>query len=338
MPRSFPAYGEGFLWTRRGLVMVNELKREESVFGVNSKGSYSWEAVSRSGKIKTGEFRRIITDQGESVIAKESWIFTTRGLMRARDLSAGVVTELVGIPKNFRESLEVTDRLTVCDSRGNDYEIDQGLAYVLGLQKRVRKLDKNKVRFLGFDEKHAIKIARCASDWLSQYRKHDHVRIGGNRVIVRSELMTELCRLYETVPPPLAVRCSPSLLASFLVGFFESSVWVNRYEDPPFYFQLPVSEQTRFIIIALRLFGIVPAKIHVLGVEEGAIVVNIFIKETDFDAVVKDNFDSVKGKIRNYSYVRNILGIRGDTFTVEIRSRDEHWSPIVDLMPIHALP
>lgn len=336
--RKFNAHAECFLWTKSGIIMTKELSGDDVILGINSRGTFSWEPISTNKKFRSREFCRLIMDQGDSLVAKDSWIFTTRGSTRARDVVKGTVIELTGIPKMQTYTSQDSTKLKILDLQGNQYELDAGLSYIFGLQKRIKRVGKDKVKFFA-DEKNAIQLAKIVTSWLRKHQNQDSIFFKGNKVIVKSKLFADVCNIYELLPP-MEVRNSKQMLSSFLKGFVESCIMIDRYQKPPFYLQIPLTDQviSRFIVIALRYFGIAPQKVMISQKSGEAKKINLFIKELDFKKIIAGKIGFEYGKIKNYSAVKEIIVTRGDSLSIEIQSEDKHWSPVVDMIPLHAIP
>lgn len=338
MPRRFLALAGGFVWTRRGLLVANELRDREEILGVDSRGSCSWESVGARGKQRDAKFELIVTDHCASAIAGESRVSTTRGPVRAQDLQPGNIVELAVVPKIERKE-EPLGSSTLRDSFGDNFKVDAGLCYLFGLQKRVRRVEGNSVWISCVDRQQEIRVAQLVDGWLTLQGRRDRILFGQGRVAIRSPVLADLCNLYGSLPPPREVRCSTGFLASFLKGYSESSIMINNNEEPRTYFQLPLRPgvATRFVLLAMRFFGIEPEKLGLLLEADGGPLVDAFVRETDFGALASGRPGEARGRQHNFSAVRGVFPLEAAGVVMDILGQDEHWSPIVESMPVYAI-
>ncbi|MEM2112222.1 MAG: hypothetical protein QXX08_10180 [Candidatus Bathyarchaeia archaeon] len=337
--------GDGFVWTPHGLSKVSELKLGDLVLGIKS-GKPSWSPIpSVSKRPGFDRLLRVITDGNEVLVSKLCEVFTVGGVRRASELSMGEILETFNIPQEIQEAMNDEKPLFVSSEVG-PLRIDSKVAYILGTQVKSPKLE-DKVIIRDLNPNHAYEVARLCSEALKeQFIRHKIYYVaGGKKVRVDCSPLAEVCReVTETNIPRFIRQSNTTVLRHFLTGLLDTIICFSEFEDPPTFFITLArqSEFRRFIVNCLRLFGIVPIKTYVFSPSHGLTYVKTYISPQDLRELglkfirVKDAprpIDSQKGKPMSYCMIRSITEFQGRLFS--LIEPELHWSPIVDMTPLH---
>jgi len=335
---------DSFVWTHQGLSKVSELKPRDELLGIKS-GKPSWSTINSLSKKPGLEWLlRIITDGNEVLVSRLCELFTVSGVKRATDLSVGEILETFNIPQEIQESIN-NEKPVFVESEVGPFRIDPKVAYILGTQIKSPKIE-GRVIIRGLYPNHAYEVARLCSEALKeQFIQHKIYYVeGGKKVRVDCNALAEACReITERTIPRFIRQSSAPVLRHFLAGVLDTMICLNESDDPPTFFITPVeqSELRRFIVGCLRLFGVIPSKTYVFHSSQGLFVKTYvdpqalrqlglrFIRaESGPKPVV-----SRKNTAMSYCIIRNLAELQGKL--ISFPEPELHWSPIVDLSPLH---
>jgi hypothetical protein len=335
--------GENFVWAERGLLKVNELHPNDNILGISREGK-----VSRSSlnivKTRQGKIIRITTDSNESLLASDCEIFTVEGIRQASGVSIGDLVETANIPL---EILETLDRKALQSIQFDEHEIklDEKLGYVIGSQIRSKRFG-HKVVFDKIDTEKAYFLATLCNDIRKTSGiggKIFYVK-GGKRIRVDSWILAQLCgAIWKTNKVSTEIRGSPAaVMRAFVAGILDMILQTNKAETPPTFFSTSAyeSELRRFILNVLRLYGVIPVRVHCVPQQDGSTFLKCSINTSDLSKLGLRFIRAInippipqEAKAISYSTVRNISRFRDTVFYLS--APEPHWSPIVDLTPLH---
>ena len=131
-------------------------------------------------------------------------------------------------------------------------------------------------------------------------------------------------------------------MTSFLCGTLDMILMKNSADNPPTFFST-IEEQTdfrRFLLNILRLSGVIPVRMRIVTRSEYE---NYFKCSVNPGDLARIGVNFLKGKITpnsiqetktiSYSSIRYISSRQGRV--VYLTTNEPHWSPIVDLLPLH---
>jgi hypothetical protein len=340
----FLVSGENFVWAERGLLRVAELCLDDNIVGISREGKTSWSSITIPGFKEKDEIIRITTDSNECLLAPDCEVFTVEGIKKVSSLSVGDLVETANIPFEISETLDRNALQRVqCGDR--EIAIDEKLGYVLGTQIRSKR-DPDKVVFDQIDtEKYYLLASLC-----DQIRKT--LGVGGRisyvlprrRIRFDSWILAQLCEaMWKTNKVAIELRESPPrVMHAFVAGILDMILQRNKTETPPTFFSTTGyhGELRRFILNVLRLHGVIPVRMRCVPQQDGSISFKCAINTSDlsklglrFIRTMEIPSTLQEAKAISYSTVRNISRFR-DT-TVYLSAPEPHWSPIVDLTPLH---
>jgi len=337
--------GESFVWSHRGLLKIRELRPDDSILGIDEKGRPCWSTIS-NGIRKYGRTRifRITTDGNEVWLSEGCEAYTIEGIRKASGLSKEALLETFNIPEETRVFLEGREPAYVMTDAG-PIVIKEKMAYLLGTQIKSRKYE-HKVIIDGLNPDYAYILAKLCSEALREQfiRGKIYYVAGGKKVRIDCEALASICSSISERNIPLSVRQSnATTLKEFLCGILDAILYLDEAETPPTYFQTfgVQSELRRFIFNVLRLYGIIPAKTYVIHPSEGLTYMRTFINISDLSRIglrfirSKEIIKEVKPPIKKMSYsaVRNV--VKFNDVAYYLLEPKLHWSPIVDLTPLH---
>lgn len=346
MPQmGFLVSGESFAWCHKGLLKIKELKPDDPILGIDEEGRPNWSMIP-NGIRKYGKTRifRITTDGSEILLSEGCEAFTIEGVRKASTISKGELLETFNIPEEIRFFLEGREAAYVITDVG-PMTIKGKMAYLLGTQIKSRKYE-HKVIIDGLNPDHAYILAKLCSEALREQfiRGKIYYVAGGKKVRIDCDVLASICSDISEGNMPLSVRKSnATALKEFLCGILDVILYLDEAETPPTYFQtLGVqSELRRFIFNVLRLYGIIPAKTYVIHPSVGLTYMRTFIDVSDLSRLglrfirSKETIKEVKPPIKKMSYstVRNVAEFNDVAYYIS--EPKLHWSPIVDLTPLH---
>lgn len=333
------------MWAERGLIRVAELCPDDNIVGISREGKTSWSSIAIPGFKEKDRIIRITTDSNECLLAPDCEVFTVEGIKKVSSLSVGDLVETANIPFEILERLDMNPlQLVQCGDR--EIAIDEKLGYVLGTQIRSKR-DPDKVVFdhLVLDTEKYYLLASLCND----IRKTSG--IGGKisyvyarkRIRFDSWILVQLCEaIWKTKKVAIELRKSPpKVMHAFVAGILDMILQRNKIETPPTFFSTTGyhSDLRRFILNVLRLYGVIPIRTHCVPQQDGSISFKCSINTSDLSKLglkfitMKIPPTLQEAKAISYSTVRNISRFR-DT-TVYLSAPEPHWSPIVDLAPLH---
>jgi hypothetical protein len=336
--------GDSFVWTRRGLPKVSELKPGDVLLGIKS-GKPSWSIIpSVSKRQGLDRLLRITTDGNEILVSKLCEVFTVSGVKRASELSVGEILETFNIPQEIQESMNDGKPVFV-ESEVGPLRIDGKIAYILGTQVKSPKFE-GKVIIRDLNPNHAYEVAKLCSEALKeQFIRHKIYYVaGGKKVRVDCNALAEACReITETNIPRFIRESNTTVLRHFLTGVLDTIICLSEFEAPPTFFitLAKQSEFRRFIVNCLRLFGIIPTKTYVFHPSQGLKYVKTYVNPQDLcqlglrfiRAKEGPRIVSQRGKAMSYCTIRDIAEFQGKLYS--LLEPELHWSPIVDMAPLH---
>jgi hypothetical protein len=336
--------GENFVRAERGLLRVAELSPDDNIVGISREGITSWSSVTIADFKENGNIMRITTDSSECLLAPNCEIFTVEGIKRVSGLSLGDLVETANIPF---EILEMLEKKALRSIQFDDHEItlDEKLGYVLGAQIRSEGY-RDRVVFDQIDTEKAYLLASLCDDIRKTSGiggKIFYVR-GGKRIRFDSWILAQLCEaIWKTNKIAIELRESPPrVMHAFVAGILDMILQRNKIETPPTFFSTKGydGELRRFILNVLRLYGVIPARMHCVPQKDGAISFKCSINTSDLSKLGLRFIRAIKipptlqeAKAISYSAVRNISRFRDTAFCLS--APEPHWSPIVDLAPLH---
>jgi hypothetical protein len=341
---------ESFVWTQRGLLTTGELKPGDKLLGMEA-GKPSWSAISSGGKkYNFDRLVRIITDGNEVSVSRACEVFTLSGIKKASDVVVGDILETFNIPNEIRMQMD-SRGASVVESDAGPIKIDSKIAYVLGTQIKSPKFE-NKVVIRGLNPNHAYEVARLCSEALKeQFIRHKiYYLAGGKKVRIDCDVLVGICRMINEETVPRFIREShATALRHFVCGILDTIVCISESEDPPTFF-ITLAKQSvvrRLILNVLRLWGVIPVKTYFFHPSYGLAYIRTYVNPQDLRQFglrfirSKDAPEptiSQKGKPISYCTVRDVVEFHGKT--LYLPEPKLHWSPIVDIAPIHrhALP
>jgi len=341
----FLVSGENFVWAERGLLRVAELSSDSNIVGINHEGKTSWSSITIAGFKEKDGIMRITTDSNECLLAPDCEVFTAlEGIKKVSSLSVGDLLETANIPLEISETLDRNALQRVqCGDR--EIVIDEKLGYVLGTQIRSRDPDKVVFDHLVLDAEEYYLLASLCND----IRKTSG--IGGKisyvyarkRIRFDSWILVQLREaIWRTKKVAIELRESPpKVMHAFVAGILDMILQRNKTETPPTFFSTTGyhGELRRFILNVFRLYGVIPVRTRSVPQQDGSISFKCSINTSDLSKLglrfitMKIPPTLQEAKAISYSTVRNISRFR-DT-TVYLSAPEPHWSPIVDLTPLH---
>jgi len=322
---------------------ISELCPNESILGISREGKTSWSPMDIV-KTKQGRMTRLTTDSSETLLAPNCEIFTVEGIKQVSAVSLGELVETANIPT---EILEMLDKKVFQSIQVDDYEIklDEKTAYVIGAQIRSRRFPF-KVVFDQIDPEKAPLLARLCSDIRKTSGiggKIFYVK-GGRRIRFDSWILAEVCgEMWKTNKVSAKIRESPAgVMHAFVVGMLDMILQKNSAETPPTFFSTAShdSELRRFILNVLRIYGVIPPRMSCVTQQDGSTSFRSSINTSDLEKLGLRFIRAMKippalqeTKAISYSAVKNILHYRGTLCSLS--TSESHWSPIVDLTPLH---
>lgn len=167
---------------------------------------------------------------------------------------------------------------------------------------------------------------------------------GGRRVRFDSTILASACKeLWKDYNILFAIRHSrPSVILSFASGVLDMILQKNAHENPPSYFVTDgqVSELRRFLLNSIRLSGVIPAKMHTAAHQDESIFFRCSVNTADLARLGLNFIRGMTGreglqeiKPISYSSVKHISSVQGKL--LYLSTEEPHWSPIVDLLPLH---
>jgi len=337
--------GESFVWSHRGLLKIKELKKDDLILGIDGEGRPHW-AMIPNGIRKYCRTRifRITTDGNEILLSEGCEAFTIEGVKKASNISKGELLETFNIPEEICLILEGREAAYVMTDVG-PITIKGKMAYLLGTQIKSRKYE-HKVIIDGLNPGHAYVLAKLCSEALREQfiRGKIYYVAGGKKVRIDCDVLASICSNVSEGNIPLSVRESnATALKEFLCGVLDVILYLDEAETPPTYFQTfgVQSELRRFIFNVLRLHGVIPAKTYVVHPFGGTTYMRTFVNVSDLSRLglkfirSKEAIREVKPPIKKMSYstVRNVAEFNGVAYYFS--QPKLHWSPIVDLAPLH---
>lgn len=340
----FLVSGENFVWAERGLLRVVELCPDDNIVGISPEGKTSWSSITIAGFKEKDGIMRITTDGNECLLAPNCEVFTVEGIEKASSLEVGDLVETANIPF---EILEMLEKKALRSIQFDDHEItlDGKLGYVLGAQIRSERY-RDRVVFNQIDSEKAYLLASLCND----IRKTSGIAgkifyvQGGKRIRFDSWILAQLCKaMWKTNKVAIEIRESPPIVMhAFVAGILDMVLKSNKRETPPTFFSTTGyhGELRRFILNVLRLYGVIPVRMHCVPQQDGSIFFKCSINTSDLSKLGLRFIRAMEipptlqeAKAISYSAVRNISRFR-DT-TVYLTAPEPHWSPIVDLTPLH---
>lgn len=305
--------------------------------GLDSRSNYSWGSLTSLKKTAKEEFTRLLMDCADVTFSKKSRVFSPGKIIGVSKISKESIVELAdlqGVPKE----LTWESYLPLIDYSGREYSLDELISYVLGLQEHAKEVFPNKVRFYASSRIDPLKIAKMLVQWGIKNKLKLKPIIGARSIFIISRALVSLCQTYESLIPPPQIRSNFKCLISFMAGVLDSSLRINRNQDPPFYLQIDIQKPSvlAFYLNVLRLVGITPRKLHILKLDESPWCANLFLNEKDTD--IMKAFESAtesRRAARCYSMVKEVLPFAERGFLLSVDSEDEHWSPLVNVVPMH---
>jgi hypothetical protein len=341
----FIVSGQDFLWTERGLIRVAELCPDDSIVGIDREGKTSWSSIVILDLEKKSTIIRITTDSNECLLAPDCEVFTVEGIKKVADLSVGDVVETANIPIEILQKLD-SNTLQVFEFADHEIAIDERLGYILGTQIRSKRYpDKVVFDHLLLDGEKYYMLASICND----IRKTSG--IGGKisyvyarrRIRFDSRLLAQLCEaIWKTKGIAIELRKSPpKVMHAFVVGILDTILQRNKIETPPTFFSTIEyqGELRRFILNVLRLYRVIPFRMHCVPQGDGSISFRCSINTSDLSKLglkfitMEIPPTPPEGRSISFSVVRNMSRLRGTTIYLSVP--EPHWSPIVDLTPLH---
>ncbi len=335
---------KNFVWAERGLLRAAELCPNDDIVGFNGEGKTSWSSITIAGSQKKGEILRITTDSNECLLAPDCEVFTVGAIRKVSSLEVGDFIETANIPF---EILEMLEKKALRSIQFDDHEItlDDKLGYVLGAQIRSERY-RDRVVFDQIDTEKAYLLASLCND----IRKTSGIRgkifyvQGGKRIRFDSWILAQLCdAMWKTNDVAIEIRESPPrVMHAFVAGILDMILQRNKAETPPTFFSTTGyhGELRRFILNVLRLYGVIPVRMRCVPQQDGSLSFRCSINTSDLSKLGLRFIRTMEilptlqeAKAISYSTVRNIS--RFIDTTVHLSAPESHWSPIVDLTPLH---
>lgn len=341
----FAVSGENFVWTERGLLRVAELCPDDNIVGISGEGKTSWSSITIAGFKEKSQIMRITTDSNECLLAPDCEVFAIGIIKKASSLEVGDFVETANIPF---EVLEMLEKKALRSIQFDDHKItlDEKLGYVLGAQIRSERYRDRVV----FDQVIDAEKAYLLANLCAQIRKTLGIggkifyAQGGKRVRFDSWILAQMCKtMWGANSVSEEIRESPSIVMhAFVAGILDMVLQRNKSEKPPTFFSTTGyhGELRRFMLNVLRLYGVIPVRMHCVPQQDGSISFKCSINTSDLSKLGLRFIRTMKMpptlqevKAISYSVVRNISRFRDTAFYLS--APEPHWSPIVDLAPLH---
>jgi hypothetical protein len=338
----FVVGSEGYVWTERGLLKVSEI-RDDIVLGIDCNGRHSWSNI-HCIKTKKAKLIRLTTDSSETLLSNNSEIYTIDGIKRASNINNGVLLETANIPSDVFNKLNTEISSFAVRVGERTIEINEKISYLMGAQINAKRYS-DKIVF----DRLEVNKAHIVASFCDEVRKSIgggkiYYIGGGKRVRFDSAILASSCNdLWKSYNILYPIRHSRSVvIMSFISGVLDMILKTNNAENPPTYFATneDQSEFRRFLLNGLRLSGVIPVRVHTAFHQDGSIYFKCSVNTADL-AKVGLNFirgftvqtPSQEPKSISYSAVRHISSVQGKLSFIS--AEEPHWSPILDLLPLH---
>jgi hypothetical protein len=333
---------ESFVWTEKGLLKICEVSGDDKVLGIGSDGKHCWASLNLE-KAKRGKVIRLTTDSSETLLSPNCEIYAIEGIRKVSAMTKGVIVETANIPSAVIEELA---KRTPCSIQINEcsIEINERLGYLMGAQIRAKRY-YNKIVFDQIEIDKAYIVASICND-VRKFLGGGKIYYvaGGKRVRFDSPILAEICgEVWKTNKILTEIRESPPVvMQSFVAGILDMILQKNSAESPPTFFSTSEadSELRRFMLNVFRLYGVIPARMNIALQQDGSISFRCSINTLDLAKLGLNFIKRIRiplilqeTKSISYSFVKDVSSFQGKIFYMS--TQEPHWSPIVDLVPLH---
>lgn len=129
---------EGFIWTERGLLKTGEITKDDKVLGIGSDGRHSWSSLNRI-KTRKSKLVKLTTDSSETLLSKDSEIYTVEGIRKISSVNNDVLIETANIPSEVVDRLNGDLPLVSINIGECKIEINEKISYLIGAQIKAKR-------------------------------------------------------------------------------------------------------------------------------------------------------------------------------------------------------
>lgn len=247
---------DSFVFTRYGVVSINQLPPDSSVLGVEGIGkSTQFERVAIVGEEKATIGIRLITQATDSILMPQTRIFSER-VYEAGNLSP--INEI-----EFHNPLKTSGFNPGLNEKVVD--LQPRSAYVIGLMRNIVHSSSKCLAFLirdANDSEYISHIKQSVTNLADKVNEKIRIEINEGKlghlwIVFKGKAVREMQRAVSEISPERAcIDLSPELLREFVAGMLDAYVSEPFYGgDPVITFSIEDSVPKRFLQNALSFYN-----------------------------------------------------------------------------------
>ena len=332
------------LWTEHGLLTPEELNPGDNLICLDSKSNLSKFPLSEK-PVNCGDTRlvSISTKCNDTVIGGDTSVFTSDGMIKAKDVGKGTMLEMLSEPKchEIKKICVPKENQTKIDG----FTVDEQLSLYLAIGKPKYG---NKVVFTSNIHKHSVpELEELLGNILPQLEKKTHGRLSrlvNGSWVLTSDIFSELCQRIDFRQDDLWWLTR----ANLAIPFQKSTLKIPRFLRDNGYktmesffagiiaFRCRVSQNTKLVSVQTpKKLRVIRAFIQNIAWVSGLNIFKKFVKQNG-NYTVEFKADDYDGSIRrsnDFAPVKEATMEGNESYCIEVPT---NWSPLVDNLPVRA--
>ncbi len=331
------------LWTEHGLLTSGELNPGDNLIGLDSKSNLSKFSLSKK-PVNCGDTQlvSINTKCNDTVIGGNTNVFTSDGMIKAKDIGKGTMLEMLSEPKchEIKKMCVPRENPTKIDG----FTVDEQLSLYLAIGKPKYG---NKVVFTSNINRQSVpELEVILGNILPQLEKMTHGRLsilGNGSHILTSDSFSELCQRVDFRQDDLYW-----LTRNGAIPFQKSTLKIPRFLRDNGYktmesfftgiiaFRCRVSANTKLVSVQTpKKLRVIRAFIQNIAWISGLNIFKKFVKQNG-NYTVEFKADDYDGSIRrsnDFAPVNEAIMEENESYCLEVPT---NWSPLIDNLPVRA--